>query len=330
LEPILKVRDLKTYFYMEEGVVKAVDGVSFELFPNEVLGIVGETGSGKSVTVKSIMRLIKPPGKIVGGEVLYNGTDILKLPEREMYRIRGKEISMIFQDPMSSLNPLYTIGDQLMETIIQHTGVDKRKAYMRAVEMLERVGIPEAEKRMNSYPFEFSGGMRQRVVIAIALSCNPKILIADEPTTALDVTIQAQILELMKELQKDFKMGLIFITHDLGVIAEMANRIMVMYGGKQMEMGSAEDIFYRPRHPYTKMLLRSIPRVDKKLDRLEPIPGQPPRMVNIPPVCPFLPRCPRRIRKCRETLPDMVEIEPGHFVRCFNPVEIEESEEVIT
>ena len=330
MEPILKVRDLKTYFYMEEGVVKAVDGVSFELFPNEVLGIVGETGSGKSVTVKSIMRLIKPPGKIVGGEVLYNGTDILKLPEREMYRIRGKEISMIFQDPMSSLNPLYTIGDQLMETIIQHTGVDKRKAYMRAVEMLERVGIPEAEKRMNSYPFEFSGGMRQRVVIAIALSCNPKILIADEPTTALDVTIQAQILELMKELQKDFKMGLIFITHDLGVIAEMANRIMVMYGGKQMEMGSSDDIFYRPRHPYTKMLLRSIPRVDKKLDRLEPIPGQPPRMVNIPPVCPFLPRCPRRIGKCKETLPDMVEIEPGHFVRCFNPVEIEESEEVIT
>ena len=330
LEPILIVKDLKTYFYMEEGVVKAVDGVSFELFPNEVLGIVGETGSGKSVTVKSIMRLIKPPGKIVGGEVIYNGTDILKLPEREMYKIRGKEISMIFQDPMSSLNPLYTIGDQLMETIIQHTGVDKRKAYMRAVEMLERVGIPEAEKRMNSYPFEFSGGMRQRVVIAIALSCNPKILIADEPTTALDVTIQAQILELMKELQKEFKMGLIFITHDLGVIAEMANRIMVMYGGKQMEMGSADDIFYRPRHPYTKMLLRSIPRVDKKLDRLEPIPGQPPRMVNIPPVCPFLPRCPRRVSKCREKLPDMVEIEPGHFVRCFNPVEIEESEEVIS
>ena len=328
MEPILTVRNLRTYFYMEEGVVKAVDGVSFELYPNEVLGIVGETGSGKSVTVKSIMRLIKPPGKIVGGEVIYNGTDILKLPEREMYRIRGKEISMIFQDPMSSLNPLYTIGDQLMETIIQHTGVDKRKAYVKAVEMLERVGIPEAEKRMNNYPFEFSGGMRQRVVIAIALSCNPKILIADEPTTALDVTIQAQILELMKKLQKMFKMGLIFITHDLGVIAEMADRIMVMYGGKQMEMGSADDIFYRPRHPYTKMLLRSIPRVDKKLDRLEPIPGQPPRMVNIPPVCPFLPRCPRRIAKCRESLPELTEMEPGHFVRCYNPVEIEESEEV--
>ncbi len=324
-KPVLQVKNLSTYFYMEEGVVKAVDGVSFELYPNEVLGIVGETGSGKSVTVKSIMRLIKPPGKIVSGEILYRKKDgevidILKISEKELYRIRGSEISMVFQDPMTSLNPLFTVGDQLVETIMIHQNLDKKHAKIKAIEMLELVGIPEPEKRFNSYPFEFSGGMRQRVVIAIALSCNPSILIADEPTTALDVTIQAQILDLFRQLQKEFKTALIFITHDLGVIASMADRIMVMYGGKQMELGSAEDIFYRPHHPYTHMLLKSIPRVDKKVDKLEPIPGQPPRMVNIPPVCPFLPRCPRRIDKCKESLPEFVEVEPGHFVRCYNPV----------
>ncbi len=324
-QPILSVRNLKTYFYMEEGVVKAVDGVSFDLRQNEVLGIVGETGSGKSVTVKSIMRLIKPPGRVVDGQVIYKTKDgkeldLLKIPERELYKIRGSEISMVFQDPMTSLNPLYTIGDQLVETIIVHQNLDKRRAKLKAVEMLELVGIPEAEKRFNSYPFEFSGGMRQRVVIAIALSCNPAILIADEPTTALDVTIQAQILDLFKRLQQEFKTAVIFITHDLGVIASMADKIMVMYGGKQMELGSADDIFYRSMHPYTNMLLRSIPRVDRKVDRLEPIPGQPPRMVNIPPVCPFLPRCPRRVEDCKKKLPDFVEVEKGHYVRCFNPI----------
>ncbi len=324
-EPILSVRNLRTYFYMEEGVVKAVDGVSFDLYPNEVLGIVGETGSGKSVTVKSIMRLIKPPGKIVEGQIIYRTRDgkeidLLKIPEREMYKIRGSEISMVFQDPMTSLNPLYTIGEQLVETIMVHQNLDRRRAKVKAIEMLELVGIPEPEKRFNSYPFEFSGGMRQRVVIAIALSCNPAILIADEPTTALDVTIQAQILDLFRKLQQEFKTAVIFITHDLGVIASMADRIMVMYGGKQMELGSADDIFYRPTHPYTNMLLKSIPRVDKKVEKLEPIPGQPPRMVNIPPVCPFLPRCPRRIEKCTETLPEFTEIEKGHFVRCYNPI----------
>ncbi|MCD6550822.1 ABC transporter ATP-binding protein [Thermotoga sp.] len=324
---LLEVKNLSTWFYMEEGVVKAVNDVSFTLNSNEVLGIVGETGSGKSVTVKSIMRLIKPPGKIVDGQVMYKGQDILKIPERDMHRIRGKEISMIFQDPMMSLNPLYTIGDQLMETIRHHLGYDKRRAYLRAVEMLELVGIPEPEKRMNNYPFEFSGGMRQRVVIAIALSCNPSVLIADEPTTALDVTIQAQILELMKELQKEFKTGLLFITHDLGVIASMADRIMVMYGGRQMEIGTSDQIFYSPRHPYTKMLLRSVPRVDKRLEKLESIPGQPPRMVDIPPVCPFLPRCPRRIDRCLTEMPELVEIEENHFVRCFNPIEEEVSVE---
>jgi len=327
-EPILSVRNLRTYFYMEEGVVKAVDGVSFDLYPNEVLGIVGETGSGKSVTVKSIMRLIKPPGKIVDGQMIYRTKDgreidLLKIPEKEMYKIRGSEISMVFQDPMTSLNPLYTVGDQLVETIMIHQNLDRRQAKIKAIEMLELVGIPEPEKRFNSYPFEFSGGMRQRVVIAIALSCNPAILIADEPTTALDVTIQAQILDLFRKLQQEFKTAVIFITHDLGVIASMADRIMVMYGGKQMELGSADDIFYRPMHPYTNMLLRSIPRVDKKVEKLEPIPGQPPRMVNIPPVCPFLPRCPRRVDECRESLPDFVEMEEGHFVRCYNPIKQE-------
>jgi peptide/nickel transport system ATP-binding protein len=325
LATLLEVKNLSTWFYMEEGTVKAVNDVSFTLNSNEVLGIVGETGSGKSVTVKSIMRLIKPPGKIVSGEIIYKGQDILKIPEKEMYRVRGKEIAMIFQDPMMSLNPLYTIGDQLMETIKYHLGYDKRRAYLRAVEMLELVGIPEPEKRMNNYPFEFSGGMRQRVVIAIALSCNPSVLIADEPTTALDVTIQAQILELMKELQKEFKTGLIFITHDLGVIASMADRIMVMYGGRQVEIGTSDQIFYSPRHPYTKMLLRSVPRVDKRLEKLESIPGQPPRMVDIPPVCPFLPRCPRRVERCLKELPELSEIEENHYVRCFNPVEEEVS-----
>ena len=327
-EPILSVKNLRTYFYMEEGIVKAVDGVSFDLYQNEVLGIVGETGSGKSVTVKSIMRLIKPPGKIVDGQIIYRTKegreiDILKIPEKELYKIRGSEISMVFQDPMTSLNPLYTIGDQLVETIIVHQNLDKRRAKIKAIEMLELVGIPEPEKRFNSYPFEFSGGMRQRVVIAIALSCNPAVLIADEPTTALDVTIQAQILDLFRNLQQEFKTAVIFITHDLGVIASMADKIMVMYGGKQMELGSADDIFYRSMHPYTNMLLRSIPRVDKKVDRLEPIPGQPPRMVNIPPVCPFLPRCPRRTDRCKEELPEFSEVEKGHYVRCFNPIKQE-------
>jgi peptide/nickel transport system ATP-binding protein len=309
---------------MEEGVVKAVNNVNFDLHENEVVGIVGETGSGKSVTVRSIIRLIHKPGKIVSGEVIYRGRgkeeDILKLSDDEMTSIRGKEISMVFQDPLTSLNPLYTIGDQLTETIIQHQDVDRKTAWEIGIEMLKKVQIPEAENRMMSYPFEFSGGMRQRAVIAIALSCNSKILIADEPTTALDVTIQAQILDLMKDLQKEFKTGMLFITHDLGVIASMADRIIVMYGGRQMEIASAEDIFYRPLHPYTHMLLKAIPRLDKKQDKLEAIPGQPPRMIEIPNVCPFAPRCPRKLDKCANELPDLVEIEPDHYVRCFNPV----------
>ncbi|HCF37540.1 MAG TPA: dipeptide/oligopeptide/nickel ABC transporter ATP-binding protein [Thermosipho africanus] len=324
MEPILSVRNLSTWFYMEEGVVKAVNDVSFDLHENEVVGIVGETGSGKSVTVKSIMRLIHKPGKIVNGQIIYRGRgkeeDLLKLSKDEIAEIRGKEISMIFQDPLTSLNPLYTIGDQLTETIIRHQNVDRKTAWEIGTEMLRKVQIPAPEKRMFAYPFEFSGGMRQRAVIAIALSCNPKVLIADEPTTALDVTIQAQILELMKDLQKEFKTGLLFITHDLGVIASMADRIIVMYGSRQMEIATAEDIFYNPLHPYTHMLLRAIPRLDKKQDKLEAIPGQPPRMIDVSNVCPFAPRCPRKLDKCTKELPELVELEPGHFVRCFNPV----------
>ncbi|MDK2886291.1 MAG: peptide/nickel transport system ATP-binding protein [Thermosipho sp. (in: thermotogales)] len=334
MEPILSVRNLSTWFYMEEGVVKAVNDVNFDLHENEVVGIVGETGSGKSVTVRSIMRLIHKPGKIVSGKIIYRGRgkeeDILSLPDDEMTKIRGKEISMVFQDPLTSLNPLYTIGDQLMETIIQHQNVDRKTAWEIGVEMLKKVQIPEAEKRMMAYPFEFSGGMRQRAVIAIALSCNPKVLIADEPTTALDVTIQAQILDLMRDLQKEFKTGMLFITHDLGVIASMADRIIVMYGGRQMEVASAEDIFYNPLHPYTHMLLRAIPRLDKKQDKLEAIPGQPPRMIEVPDVCPFAPRCPRRLDKCSKELPELAEMEPGHYVRCFNPVVESEKSEAIT
>ena len=272
MESILSVRNLSTWFFLEEGVLKAVNDVSFELAPNEVLGIVGETGSGKSITVRSVMRLIHHPGKIVSGEMIYRGRgreeDIAKMSDDELTHIRGKEISMIFQDPLTSLNPLYTIGDQLIETIMQHQDVDRAGAWRLAVEALDKVQIPEPEKRMNSYPFEFSGGMKQRVVIAIALSCNPKILIADEPTTALDVTIQAQVLDLMKQLQTEMKTGTLFITHDLGVISAMADRVMVMYGGRQMELASAEDVFHKPTHPYTHMLLRSIPRIDIKQDSL--------------------------------------------------------------
>ena len=327
-DPILKVKNLRTYFKMAEGIIKAVDDVSFELYPNEVLGIVGETGSGKSVTVKSIMRLIYPPGEIVDGKVLFktdefsrDGSkeyiDILKLNEEEITRIRGRHISMVFQDPMTSLNPIFTIRDQMVETITFHRNVDEVEAERIAIEMLDKVGIPDPKKRLNDYPFQLSGGQRQRVVIAIALSCNPEILIADEPTTALDVTIQAQILELMKDLQEEFKTSIIFITHDLAIIAEMADKVMVMYGGKAVEFGNVIDIFDNPVHPYTKALLKCLPRVDVRTEDLEPIPGQPPVMLNAPPLCPFLPRCPIRMERCEREFPKMIEIEKDHHVRCF-------------
>ncbi|MFW6122567.1 MAG: ABC transporter ATP-binding protein [Petrotogales bacterium] len=316
---------------MAEGTVKAVQDVSFTLSKNEVLGIVGETGSGKSVTVKTIAGLIDKPGYIANGQILFNTdefshddekstTDLAKIKKSKFSRIRGKHIGMIFQDPMTSLDPLYTIGRQMMETIIHHEKVTEEEAKVRAVKLLEQVGIPNPVERIDDYPFQLSGGQRQRVVIAIALSCNPEILIADEPSTALDVTVQAQILELMKELQEEFQSGTIFITHDLAVIAEIATKISVMYGSYQMEVASSEVIFDKPMHPYTFALLNCIPRLDVKQADLAPIPGQPPVMMNPPNLCPFLPRCNRSTKKCFKELPKLEEIEEGHSIRCFNPV----------
>ncbi|AEX85880.1 peptide ABC transporter ATPase [Marinitoga sp. 1135] len=330
-EPVLIVENLKTYFDIAEGTVKAVNGVSFTLNPNESLGVVGETGSGKSVTMKTIMGLIKKPGYIPEGRILFltdefskdgkkEYVDLTKLTPQQFTRIRGRHIAMIFQDPMTSLNPMYTVADQMIETIMYHQNVSELEARKRAVELLRKVGIPNADKRIDDYPFQFSGGQRQRIVIAIGLSCNPELLIADEPTTALDVTIQAQILELMKDLQNEFNTAMIYITHDLSVVAEIADKVMVMYGGNQMEVADVNTIFEKPTHPYTNMLLNCIPRHDAKKDELEPIPGQPPIMLDPPDLCPFLPRCPMATEKCRKAKPDLNELEPGHFVRCWNPV----------
>lgn len=324
---MLKVENLRTYFKQAEGIVKAVNGVSFDLHKGDVLGIVGETGSGKSVTVKSIMGLIFPPGYIAGGKILFhtdefssNGerayVDLAKLPQEDFTRIRGRHIGMIFQDPMTSLDPMYTIGDQIIETLVWHKNVNEEEAFERAVQMLEKVGIPKPRERMGSYPFELSGGQLQRVVIAIAMSCDPEVLIADEPTTALDVTVQAQILELIKDLIAQYDGSVIFITHDLAVIAEISSSIMVMYGGMQVEMADTQTIFEDPLHPYTIALLNSIPRLDESRE-LNPIPGQPPTMLNPPEVCPFLPRCNRASEKCEKELPRLIEVEPGHWVRCF-------------
>jgi len=294
LEPILSVRNLSTWFYMEEGVVKAVNDVNFDLHENEVVGIVGETGSGKSVTVRSIMRLIHKPGKIVSGKIIYRGRgkeeDILSLPDDEMTKIRGKEISMVFQDPLTSLNPLYTVGSQIMEAINLHQDIDKKMARKKAIDILDKVGISAPKKRVDEYPHQLSGGMRQRVMIAMALSCDPNFLIADEPTTALDVTIEAQILNLMRELQSEFNMSIMIITHDLGVIGEMADRVIVMYTGKVVEKATTDDIFYNPKHPYTKGLLKSIPKIGIK-GRLAPIKGSVPNLLMLPEGCYFEPRC---------------------------------------
>ncbi len=316
-EPILQVKNLKTYFYTEDGVVRAVDGVSFELYPGETLGIVGESGSGKSVTSLSIMRLLDEKGRIESGEIIFKGKDLLKLPEHEMRKIRGNEIAMIFQEPMVALNPVYTIGDQIMEAIILHQGVDEKKAREMAIDLLRRVGIPEPEKRVDQYPHQLSGGMRQRAMIAMALSCRPSILIADEPTTALDVTIQAQILDLMKELQEEYGMALIMITHDMGVIAEIADRVAVMYAGHIVEYGEVHEIFKKPRHPYTYGLLSSIPRLDVEQEKLKSIPGTVPDPLNFPTGCRFHPRCEFAEERCKEEEPEMVEVLPNHYSRCF-------------
>ena len=314
---LLSVRNLKTSFFTHVGEVKAVRGISFDVNEGEVLGIVGESGSGKSVTSLSIMGLLQYPGRVVDGEILLNGEDILTYGKNQMRKVRGKEIAMIFQDPMTSLNPVYTIGNQVMEMILEHEKISKREARARAIEMLRLVGIPAAEKRIDSYPHEFSGGMRQRVMIALALSCNPKLLIADEPTTALDVTIQAQILNLIKKLNKQFGMTTMLITHDLGVVATVCDKVAVMYGGLIMEYGTADEIFYHPRHPYTMGLLGSIPHVDGgEKRRLIPIDGTPPDLINPPKGCPFSTRCKYCMNICTQEQPPYFE-EDNHRTMCW-------------
>lgn len=320
-EPLLQVNDLKTYFNIEGTWAKAVDGVTFTIYKGEVLGIVGESGSGKSVTALSLMKLIPdPPGRIMGGEILFKGTDIVKLSYEEMYRIRGKEIAMIFQEPMTSLNPVFRVGMQIAEVIQTHDKISAKEARVRAIDMLRAVGIPDPEKRIDDYPHQFSGGMRQRVMIAIALACNPSLLIADEPTTALDVTIQAQIIDLMLDLKtKRNEAAIVLITHDLAVVAETCNRVIVMYGGKIQEVASVTDLFGSPLHPYTKGLLASIPRPQKdhsKRERLAAIPGNVPSIMNLPIGCKFCTRCQFKQDVCETTEPPLIEITANHFVRC--------------
>jgi oligopeptide transport system ATP-binding protein len=317
--PLLEVKNLKTWFYTPDGIVKAVNGVSYALAPGEALGLVGESGCGKSVTAMSLMRLVAtPPGRIVEGEVLFEGRDLLKLNDEGIRRIRGNDIAMIFQDPMTSLNPVLTIGRQIGEALELHKGMGRDASRRRTVELLELVGIPSAKSRIDDYPHQFSGGMRQRVMISMALSCEPKLLIADEPTTALDVTIQAQILELMKRLRKELGMAVILITHDLGVVAGLADKINVMYAGYIVESATAEDLFAKPRHPYTLGLLRSIPRIDEpRRDKLIPIEGLPPDLVDAPQGCPFVPRCTYKVDRCVEENPSLELTERGHSIACW-------------
>ena len=314
---LLEVNDLHTSFYTPAGEVKAVNGVSFYLDHGKVLGIVGESGSGKSVTAYSIMQILEKTGKIVSGSIKYEGQELVGAGEKVMKTIRGNKISIIFQDPMTSLNPTYTIGHQLMEAIMLHTNRNRKQAWDRAVEMLRLVNVNEPEKRMKQYPFEFSGGMRQRVMIAMALACEPDILIADEPTTALDVTIQAQILELMQKLQKELGMAIIMITHDLGVVAQMCDEVIVMYAGSICEQGTADEIFYNPKHEYTKGLMRSIPTVDSDGSRLQPITGTPIDLLNMPAGCPFAPRCDAAMKICICERCEKMKINDDHYAACW-------------
>ena len=314
---LLEVRDLHTSFFTPVGEVKAVNGISFNLDHGKVLGIVGESGSGKSVTAYSVMQILEKTGKILSGSIKVDGKELVGLPEREMKHIRGNRISIIFQDPMTSLNPTYTIGHQLMEAILLHTNRNKKQAYDRAVEMLKLVNVNEPEKRMKQYPFEFSGGMRQRVMIAMALACEPDILIADEPTTALDVTIQAQILELMQSRQKELGMAIIMITHDLGVVAQMCDEVIVMYAGSICEQGTADEIFYNPKHEYTKGLIRSIPTVDNDGEKLQPISGIPIDLLNMPAGCPFAPRCENAMKICLHQRCPRMQINADHQAACW-------------
>jgi len=315
---LLEVKDLRTQFFTQDGVVNAVNGISYILDEGETLGIVGESGCGKSVSVLSLLRLIpQPPGKIVGGEVLFDGKDLLKISEDEIRGVRGNKIAMIFQDPMTSLNPVLTINQQVSEAMMLHLGMTKGQARERSIELLDIVGIPEAEERIDDYPHQFSGGMRQRAMIAMALSCNPDILIADEPTTALDVTIQAQFIELVKRLQKELGMAIIWITHDLGIIAGITRRVKVMYAGFFVEAAGVKELYGDPRHPYTIGLLGSVPRVDEvRKEKLATIEGLPPDLLALPPGCPFYARCPYRLDRCQEERPTLREIVPGHEIAC--------------
>ncbi len=322
-ETILDVKNLKTFFHTDDGIAKAVDDVSFSVKKGETLGIVGESGCGKSVTSLSIMRLISdPPGFFAGGEIRYNDEDILKIPESELRHIRGNKISMIFQEPMTSLNPVFTVGNQIMEAIQLHQGLDVAEAEQKAIEMLQLVGIPSPEQRIHEYPHQLSGGMRQRVMIAMSLSCNPEILIADEPTTALDVTIQAQILELIKDLQRELGLSVIMITHDLGVIAEVCNRVIVMYAGQIVEEGSVKEIFHNPQHPYTKGLLQSIPKIgeNENENTLYNIKGIVPPATDYPSGCHFEPRCDIANKNCKQEKPVLQSFMGTHKVRCFEMV----------
>jgi oligopeptide transport system ATP-binding protein len=325
MAPLLEVRDLQTHFHTQDGVVKAVNGVSFHVDRGETLGIVGESGCGKSVTSLSIMRLIpNPPGRIVGGQILFDGEDLLKLSDEEMRHIRGNRIAMIFQDPMTSLNPVLTVGRQITESLELHLKLTKREATNRAAELLDMVGIPSASKRLDNYPHQFSGGMRQRVMIAMSLSCNPELLIADEPTTALDVTIQAQILELINRLKEELETAVIIITHDLGVVAGMTDRVTVMYAGRVVEEGKTSDIFQEPRMPYTIGLLRSIPRLDEERGhKLNPIRGLPPDLTSLPEICAFSPRCDYAQEQCLTQVPPLRSVGSTHRAACLYDITLE-------
>jgi oligopeptide/dipeptide ABC transporter ATP-binding protein len=320
-KPLLEVKNLKTYFYTEDGVVRAVDGVNFEVYPGEVLGIVGESGCGKSVTSLSIMRLISKPGRVDEGEILLDGEDLLRMPEDEMIKVRGNRISMIFQQPQTALNPVFKVGDQLSEVLNVHQDLGKEAGWKRAVQLLKMVGVPDPERRAEAYPHELSGGMAQRVMIAMALACVPELLIADEPTTALDVTIQAQILDLMRDLRREMGTSVILITHDLGVVAEMAERVAVMYAGEIVEQTDVNSLFDEPLHPYTQGLIGSIPVLGEIKERLDVIPGSVPNLINLPVGCRFAPRCQARFKYglniCTEVKPDLTEVKQGHLVRCW-------------
>ncbi len=330
--PLLAVEDLRTYFDLRHGVVKAVDGVGFTLAPHETLAIVGESGCGKSITAHSLMRLVPdPPGRIVGGSVKLAGVDLLTLDDATMRSVRGKDIAMIFQEPMTSLNPVLTIGSQIAEAVLLHEKVSARQAWEKAVDMLRLTRIPEPEQRAREYPHQLSGGMRQRAMIAMALACNPKVLIADEPTTALDVTIQAQILDIILDLQRKLGTAVILITHDLGVVAETAQRVIVMYAGRKVEEAPVEELFARPQHPYTHGLMGSIPRlpsmrgeISNAVERLQEIPGTVPALTNLPPGCVFAPRCPHVEERCRARYPDYEEKRPGHWAACWRSRELYE------